>query len=747
MFSRLNLRQILIILFAVCLTVRLGFVIGKRQAPVMWDARIYSSAAVGLIYYLENGGQFGHPEKYSSSDSAFQQAQFDTYLNQYINGEQIEWLYYGKPSIAAAQEYIFISGPLLPAYLAAIFWQNIFPDFVVVRFINAIIDSFCLVLLFLIADSLFGRKSALLAGLLYIIYLPFILLSGIVSPDPITIFLILLSLYLILLWYRNRTAKYLYLCGLTLGLLVLAKPTASLLFVPFLIGFLYEHRADLKNGLALISKASLPFLAVTLPWVIITSLYYGQPAVRDPHYSEANFRSSSSIKYEGYDLDYAERDFWIYPVSYTISHDPGGYAKLLVKKFVRLWSKPFNDFRQSFIITPDISAIIHLVIVISALFGIFYYSFGSGTGYIYLLLVPLYYTFVHVIFHSLARYNLNPMPLLVIASSGILIKALGYFWRAFSSPKKIHRLLGIILSLAGGIFILSIPTKLFVDFFGPVPGKTLSLILSGLILLAILIYLGRLVYPSIGFAKAFCVTAIPGIILFAVSFVIGSTPENWAEWKYCLDNSDQAAGARIYIPKSFRIAPKESPGIRVDLLGVRGAENKFQISINGYKSVFSVGQPPISSKYYRKATYAVFEKMLDVGKEEIRHWSYFELSSSVFSDFVQRDGFIDIQIGPLDSGSLDKPITLFGNHPLTGADSASIPDLNRSSSERFIDKGDPRVWINYPLSSDSVISYFISDKKLDQVTKDDLSPVIGKQTGRYRIYIEIERYDKSVVYF
>lgn len=713
----------------------------------MWDARIYSSAAVGLIYYIQNGGQFGHPEKYSSEDSAFQLAQFDTYLNQYITGEQIEWLYYNKPSMAAAQEYIFISGPLLPAYLAVIFWQNILPDFVVVRFINAIIDSLCLVVLFLIADSLFGRKSALLAALLYVIYLPFILLSGIVSPEPITIFLILLSLYLILLWYKIGLKKYLYLCGLTLGLLMLAKPTASLLFAPFLIGFLYEHRSNLKNGLALILKTSLPFLAITLPWVIITSLYYGQPAVRDPHYSQANFRSSSSIKYEGYDLDYAERDFWIYPVSYTISHDPSGYAKLLVKKFARLWSKPFNDFRQSFIITPGISTVIHLVIVISALFAIFYYLFVSGTGYIYLLLIPLYYTFIHIIFHSLARYNLNPMPLLIIASSGILVKIFDYFREVFFSPIKISWLLGIILSLAGGVFILLIPTKLFVDFFGPASGKTISLLVTGLILAAILIYPGRLIYSSIGFAKAFYATAIPGFILFAVSSVIGSTPEHWAEWKYRLDDSNQAAGVRIFIPKNFRIAAKESPGIRVDLLGVRGAENKFQISINGNKSLFSVGQPPIISKYYRKATYAVFEKMLDVGKEEIRHWSYFELSSRVFNDFVQRDGFIDIQICPLDSGSLDRPITLFGNYPLTGADSALIPDLNRSSSERFIDEGDPRVWLNYPLSSDSVISYFISDKKLNKVAKDDLSPVMGKQTGRYRIYIEIDRLDKSIVYF
>ncbi len=479
----------------------------------------------------------------------------------------------------------------------------------------------------------------------------------------------------------------------------------------------------------------------------ITSLYYGQPAVRDPHYSEANFRSSSSIKYEGYDLDYAEKDFWTYPVSYTISHDPAGYAKLLVKKFLRLWSKPSNDFRQSFGITPGIGNIVHLVIIVSALFGIFYFSFGFNTGRIYLLLIPLYYTIVHVVFHSLARYNLNPMPLMIIASAGILIKAYDYVHELFRNPKRFPRLTGIIMALAGGGFILLIPSNLFVNLFGPVTGKTLSLLVVSLILLAILIYLARLIQGSSGLSTAIRTTAFPGIILFISLFILSAAPDSWAEWKYRLNNPNQAAGTRIYIPRNFRVSDKESPGIKVDLLGVRESDNKFQISVNGIKSVFTVGQLPISSKFYRKMNYTVFEAMLDVGREEIRHWSYFELAAPVFNRLVQRDGYLDIRISPVDSGSYDKPVTLFGNYPLTGIDSALIPDLTHSSSERFIDRGDPRVWINYPLSSDSVISYFVTDAGSDKITRNDLSPEGGSQIGRYRIYIEIERYDKSIIYF
>jgi len=514
-----------------------------------------------------------------------------------------------------------------------------------------------------------------------------------------------------------------------------------------LAGFLYEERKNLREGIILTLKGALPFLAVTLPWVIITSLYYGRPAIRDPHYSEANFRSSSSIKYEGYDLDYAEKDFWIYPVSYTISHDPLGYANLLVKKFDRLWSKPSNDFSQSFIISLTASKFIHLLIVVTALFGIFYYLADSNAGHIYLFFIPLYYTFLHVIFHSLARYNLNPMPILMIVSAAILIKIYDHIQGALSGAQKNARLIAILLVVIGSVFILTIPSRLFIDLLSPSAGLFVYALLTIMILGGVLYYLAKNISTSFGLTRAVRALAPPGIILLVVLLVLGSAPESWAEWKYPVHSQNQAAGTRIYIPRDFRVADGESPAIRVDLLGKKGGKNKFLISVNGVRSAFMVGQKPVSYRFYGKATYTIYQRMLGIEREEIRHWSYLALAPEVFNAMIARDGYIDIGISPADSGATGSDVTLFGNYSLTAPDSTRIPDLARSSAERLIDKGDPRVWINYPLSSDSAISYYITDMKSNQVSREDLSPSFGKQTGRYRIYIEIERLDRSVVYF
>jgi hypothetical protein len=746
MLADISLRRLLLILISFCLLSRLAFILIKPQTPVMWDARIYSSAAIGLIYYAQEGGEFGHPERCQADDSAFQRTQFDNYLARYIKGEQIEWLYYDRPTISQAQDYIFISGPILPLYLAAVFWQNIMPDFLMVRILNALIDSLSLLLLFLIADDLFGRRAALLAGIMYIIYLPFILLTGLISPDSLTIALILATFYSLLLYYRSGKIRNLYIVGLLLGALTLAKPTATLLFLPFLAGFLWDYRKSSGQGIRLTFRAAIPFLVVTIPWLLVASVYYNRPAFRDPDYSEANFRSSSSIKYEGYDLDYAEKDFWIYPVSYTISKDPIGYAKLLAKKFARLWSKPYNDFRQSFIITPSMARAIHLAIALSALFGVFHFALGGKQGHICLLLIPIYYSLLHVVFHSLARYNLNPMPLLIIASAGVMERAYNYIRGINTSSEGIGKAIILGVLVVSGALLAFMPVGFFIKFFGQGAGEVAQAIAVALIFAAALFFAARLAAPGKRGLKVIAV-GVPLSVILVITIAGNIYSDDRYEWHTPLTRPDQAAGVKIYIPRSFKLADVESAGIKIDLLGVKGAPNKFKIAINGAPSVFAVGQPPISSHYYRKMTYKVFELMMNIGKEEMRHWSHFQLSAAAFNEMVQKDGYIDIRISSVDSTFSQPPILIFGNYEVCGKDTALIPDLAHSSIERFIDKGDPRVPVKYPLSSDSAISYLIENASGDEKKAADLSPMMGAQVGRFRIYIEIDRYDKTIVYF
>ena len=749
MKSKQPFRKLLLLFFVICTILRLVFVFAAEQIPVMWDARIYSSAAIGLIYYFDKGGSFGHPESLTTEDHINARRHvFLSKMEHYIKGERIEWLYYSIPSTEEAQEYVFISGPIYPLYLAAVFITDFATDFTIVRVLNCIIDGFCVVLLMLIALKLFCRRTAILAGIVYIIYLPFFLLSGLVSPDQLTILFILLTLYLLLQWYDKQANKYLYSVGALLGLLVLIRPTATLLFVPFLLGYLHDHKSDIIGALKYVARAAIPFAVIVIPWVIISSLYFDELAIRDPNYSAANFRSSSSIEYEGYDLDYVKKDFWTKSVPGEIASDPLGYAGLLISKFHRLWSRPYNDFDRSFVITPAISRLIHHIIVLFGLFGVFFFAVRKGKGLIYLFHIPFYYTLIHIVLHSLARYNLNPMPFIIIASAGAMIAAYDFIKQHVIDNRDIRRMSMIALCLAGVIVIAFLPESIGASFLGGTLGVIMIISIKVIIILAIFSYASLIPVKSGTTRRSIKLLGIPASVLIIVLIVVSGARDRWAEWECKIDSPDQVAGVRIFIPDDFRLEELELARIGIDIVTNKNPVNSFYIVINGQRFAQHVLQPPISDFYLRKLTYKVFEQQHDMGKEEMRLWRKMSLESEVFNQLADRFGVIDIAVMTIDSlPEENKFIKLYGGHEAVSGSDVYIPSLTETSIERFVEKGDTRIWKNYHLSSDSALSYYIADLKDGSFREDDLSTLSGRQSGRYRIFIEVKKLDGKRYYF
>jgi 4-amino-4-deoxy-L-arabinose transferase-like glycosyltransferase len=744
---RIRFHWLLVLFFAIGLLLRMIFILGKPQIPVMWDARIYTSAALGIIEYLGESGKFGHPKQIPPEDSFSQKTKFEFSIAKHIQGEQIEWLYYSKPTIALAQEYIFISGPVYPMLLAVVLWQDIFPDFDLGRFVNAVIDSLSIVLLMLIAGRLFGRREAVLAGIICIFYTPFMLQCGMISPEPLTILLILLGLLVLLKWYDKENANYLIWVGAILGILVLTRPTAALLFIPFLGGFIYDNRKRLRDVSPGIIKSAILFILVILPWVIFASLYYGRPAIRDPQYSEANLRSSSLTRYEGYDLDRAEKDFWSYDISTNITQNIPAYGELLVKKFVRLWTQPFNDFQQRFLMPGIGEKIYHFLIILPGLFGIFLFIIEKRRGLIYLALIPVYYTLVHILFHSLARYNLVAMPFMIIAGVAIWVRIYDYFSKIILTKENTRLLLEWGLFAIGFLALFLLPDNLLVRMTGSFIGVWLMIIIRLILLGFLLLVLIRRLENKIPRNLIVRMMSIPAIVLAIVFTMVNIAPESWAEWNCHLNNNGSVAGIRIYIPKNIRMEPGEVARIGIDLTGTRDGSNRLLVSVNQQMAGFTIGRPPLNAFYYNKMTYKVYERLIGFIPEEMRVWSFLLLPSERFNELTDREGFISIALASADATSDGRnAISLYGNITSGERDSFLIPDLTHSSIERYVEKGDPRSWVNYPLSSDSAISYFIPDVTGNLVFFDNLSPSWGRQTGRYRIIIEIKKKDGTSYY-
>ncbi|UCD93588.1 MAG: glycosyltransferase family 39 protein [Candidatus Zixiibacteriota bacterium] len=748
MLSPSRFRQIVSALFVLNIALRLIFIIGTEQVPVMWDARLYSSAGLGLIHYAGHPDRFGHPEDHAAADSAFYRSQFEHTMAEFIEGEQIRWLYYDKPTVAEAQEYIFLSGPVYPMYLAGVFLFDVGGDFTLVRLLNILLDSLCLLLVMLIAKELFDRRAAILVGVIYLFYLPFVLYTGLVSPDLPTSLFMLLAYYLVLMWYKREKRSFIYLSGLMLGLLVLTKPTAVLLWLPFAAAFLYDNRKTPQQAMAVMAKALIPFLLVVLPWLILTSLYFGKFSIRDPQYSEANIRSSSSIKYEGYDLDYVDQDFWLKSVPYIIKEDPLGYAGLLVKKFIRLWSQPYNDFDRSFILTKSSGRLLHLVLIITGLFGVLLFAVNDKRGLVLLLFIPVYYTVLHLIFHSLGRYNFNAMPIVIIASAAVIIKTADFIGQAIKSSGPFRAVAPFVLTGVGGAFVLSFPERHFVVLFGGTFGTTFLLVIKILVLTAVMYYIVRSILRRAGRKAAVRIAGFPAVLFLLILISRGSAAPTWVEWKCRLQNPGQSAGVVLYVPGNFRLQPGELVRIVIDMVTGENMAVPFNLTVNGRRDVFQVDQPPVSGFYYKKGTYDIYEEMLEINRGRMRAWRFIPFDPVMFNDLLDRFGFIDINFSVADSLSAAGGfIDLFGNFKISGAGTVLIPDLTHSSIERFVEKGDPRIWTEYKISSDSVISYYIDDVRRKVVRTDDLSQSPGRQSGRYRIFIEVKRFDETRYYF
>ncbi len=414
----LSFRKQIQIVLIISILFRFGFLIFGDIVPVMWDARRYVGASIGLISYID-----------SSGDVAFQtedqdRERFKHYTDKYIQGEQIEWLKYQPFTLTEARNEIFIGGPLYPLACGLLMTLSPTNDFFVLRLFNMFLDLLANLMVLWIAVRLIGEKSAIIAGLLYALYFPFTLLTTMMLLESSTTLLMLVAIYYMIRGVDEKHNNYFLYAGLASGLLLLNKPTALLLVFPFIASFIWYAKSEMSYRMMIpkLVKFFIPFAIIGIYWMSVASFKYGELTLRDPSYKEANLRQSSNIIYEGYDLDKVEKEFWKYSITEHISNDKLGYVGLLAKKFERMWSKSANDFKKPYILSSSGWEKVHLFLVLSGLIGLILLTVNNSRAAVWILLIAMYYTSIHIIFHSVSRYSFNVLPLLFIASSYFFVK-------------------------------------------------------------------------------------------------------------------------------------------------------------------------------------------------------------------------------------------------------------------------------------------------------------------------------------
>ncbi|MFH1373166.1 MAG: glycosyltransferase family 39 protein [bacterium] len=722
-------RRRVILILVLSLGLRLGFLMFGDLLPVMWDARRYVAASIGLISLVDDSG--AGPVVSERED----RLQFDHYCRKYIQGEQIEWLFYQPHTLTQAREDMFFSGPLYPGLLAVILLLAPTEDFTFARLLGVLLDALSTLLIIGIGLRLVGRKAALIASLLYAIYFPFMLGSSMLLLETSTSFWILLALYLLLRGCESHDRWPLMLAGVVTGLLVLNKPTAMLLMIPLSIGLLarthgvWPARMAVSRWLFYVTPAVLIFVA----WLVLTSTHYGQLTLRDPSYAASNLRQSSSIVFEGYDLDKVEKDFWKRSVVGDLVSDPIGTVGLTVKKFDRLWHRPFNDFKRSFIVPYRTGEKLHLVIVVSGLLGLLILASSNLTRAVWPVAIIGYYTAVHLIFHSLSRYNFNAMPMVLLGSAYLMT----LLWEACQTGTVRTRLMpvaALVLMVAAYGFDQNWLNSIFGN------GMSLTLVIGILLMKTSLLGGGlfllsrRLTWEHYPRGRLL-VVAVPLLLVSVIGWTTTLSRAGWAEFECRLTSDSVKAGTRLYISDLKEVRQDELLAVVVDVNSGHGRRNTFTMAVGDTTFEFVGGQKPLSDLFYPKATYDFYARFEPLGIEQFRQYAIVPLDDSLIRRVLDRDGFVDIWLAINDRFEEENNhISVWGNYK-TGSRLGYIPGVRFTSIERYVHCNDPRIRYQVNYLSDSTLSCYTERSDGKMVAGRDLSPAAGKQTGRYNIFL------------
>lgn len=157
--------------------------------------------------------------------------------------------------------------------LAGTYWAFGEYRYIYLRVIQALIDSFGCLLMFLIGRELFNRRIGLIAAFLYALYLPIASLSTLVLHDALVPFIALLSLYFFIRAVRRGSIKLYILSALFVGIGGYFQPT--ILLLPLMFGvalFIYNLRKlNLREQVANMVKITAIMMAVVVlvisPWI------------------------------------------------------------------------------------------------------------------------------------------------------------------------------------------------------------------------------------------------------------------------------------------------------------------------------------------------------------------------------------------------------------------------------------------------------------------------------------------------
>lgn len=220
---------------AVALIVRVGVIVDDNGYSPQQDAWDYNRHALSIA-----GGD-GFPDSYYVADDG--------------------------PSALRAPAY--------PFFLAGVYVVS--GDSVTLgRLVNAALGALAVLLLYLIARRIWGRRIALFAAAVAAIFPPLVLLSKELLSEPLFIALTLGVVLAVLEYRGTRETRWAVLAGVLAGLAALTRNPGPALAIPLLVG-LWTGRPRRSWPAARVPMLALACMALTVfPWTVRNAVEFGR---------------------------------------------------------------------------------------------------------------------------------------------------------------------------------------------------------------------------------------------------------------------------------------------------------------------------------------------------------------------------------------------------------------------------------------------------------------------------------------
>ncbi len=322
-----------------------------------------------------------------------------------------------------------------------------------VRMVFAILQTFNLYMVFLIARKIFNSKVALITMVLSFFYLPNIYVSTVVLTEVPAYTAFLMMIYFLIYGTEARSKRMIFLVGIMWALAVMFRATMMVMGIVVLIYWWFK-KIGVKDIMKFAVCVIIPFVIIMLPWVIRNFAVFdrfipltkasGNPKMQGTiidYSSEERERllevvNTNDIDYGDSEIsvDAAEHEIAKRLFKYNIKNNTAQYLRwYTVGKTIRNFSLPYMWYPIYFGTYMPITIYHRILIAVflaGALFMIKQKKVNSETGMI--LITILLFNCIHLPYYCFSRYMYMVMCFIIMVSAyviNICTECLGIYFK------------------------------------------------------------------------------------------------------------------------------------------------------------------------------------------------------------------------------------------------------------------------------------------------------------------------------